>query len=163
MLMLLFLLVCTTVYSQEEIDLDDREIPNVIGDGPEEMLFDAPFGKVYYQVGTPTLKLFLPVKEKNRGTAVILCPVGSYSALVYGFETKTEQLLAENGIAGIVLKYRLPDPRFYENKEIPVNYTRVKLFKKVLPFILHGLPPRLESLSRPPDCCKTQGPSVTAQ
>jgi len=118
LLMLFLLHMTTTVFSQEEVELYDGDIPNVLGDGPEERSFDAPFGKVYYQVGTPTLQLFLPVKEKNTGTAVILCPGGSYSALVYGFETKTAQLLAQNGIAGIVLKYRLPDPKFYENKEI---------------------------------------------
>jgi len=118
------------VIAQEEINLYDGDIPNMVGNGPEEVSFDAPFGKVYYQVATPTLKLFMPAKEKNTGTAVILCPGGSYSALVYGFETKTAEILAENGIIGIVLKYRLPDPRFYTNKEIvPLQDVQQALIK----------------------------------
>lgn len=130
LLFIILLINTSTVFSQEEINLYDGHIPNVIGNGPEEKSFDAPFGKVYYQVATPTLKVFEPAKDKNTGAAVILCPGGSYSALVYGFETKTAEILAENGIVGIVLKYRLPDPRFYENKEIvPLQDVQQALIK----------------------------------
>lgn len=108
----------SVIFSQEEIDLYEGEIPNLIGKSPEERLVDAPIGQIYFQVSKPTLKVFAPTKEKNTGIAAIICPGGSYSVLAYGIEVETAKRLAEEGITAFVLKYRLPDPEFYTNKEI---------------------------------------------
>lgn len=60
-------------------------------------------------VTTPTIKVFLPPKEKNTGAAVIVCPGGGYSVLAWDYEgEEVAQWLNSLGVAGIVLKYRVP-------------------------------------------------------
>ena len=52
-------------------------------------------------------------------TAVIICPGGGYSGLAIDHEGyDMAKKFAENGIVGIVLKYRLPNGEFVVNKEI---------------------------------------------
>mgnify|MGYP001037381669 CR=1 FL=1 len=47
--------------------------------------------------------------EKPNGTAIIICPGGGYGVLVQGPEgTGIAEWLAQQGIVGIVLEYRLP-------------------------------------------------------
>ncbi len=117
-IILLFTLSSVCVFSQEEISLYDGDIPNVTGSGPEERSVDGPIGKIYFQVADPAIEIYLPPKEKNTGKAVIICPGGAYMVLAYDHEgTNVAKRFAENGIAGIVLKYRLPDPEYYQNKE----------------------------------------------
>lgn len=61
--------------------------------------------------------VYLPEKEKNTGAAVVICPGGGYwiEAIEHeGYEIA--EFLQEQGVAGIVLKYRLP----YGNYEIPL-------------------------------------------
>lgn len=58
-------------------------------------------------VTEPTIQVFLPPKEKNTGTAVIVCPGGGYSIVVIGKEGyDIAKKLNDMGIAAIVLKYR---------------------------------------------------------
>jgi acetyl esterase/lipase len=112
------LLVSISAFSQEKIRLYEGEIPNNIGSGQEERFVDAPWGKVYFQVVTPDLEVYLPSREKNTGVAVIICPGGGYAALAYSHEgANTAKRFAEEGIAAFVLKYRLPDPALVQNKE----------------------------------------------
>ena len=59
----------------------------------------------------PTLSLTLPAAESATGAAVVICPGGGYGSLAIdkeGFDVAG--WLAGHGIAGIVLKYRLPRP-----------------------------------------------------
>ncbi|MGD9158849.1 MAG: alpha/beta hydrolase [Desulfobacteraceae bacterium] len=117
-ILLLITLSCFPALSQEEINLYDGEIPNLITGGRAEKSNDAPFGKLYFQVVNPSIKIYLPPREKNTGIAVIICPGGSYSVLAYDHEgTTAAKRLAEEGITGIVLKYRLPEPSLFKNKE----------------------------------------------
>ena len=47
--------------------------------------------------------------EKATGTAVLICPGGGYSVLAFDHEGHAiARWLNDNGIAGIILKYRLP-------------------------------------------------------
>ena len=55
----------------------------------------------------PTLTAFLPAPEKATGAAVVICPGGGYGGLAPHEGAGYAEWLAENGIAGIVLKYRL--------------------------------------------------------
>ncbi|MEO6550484.1 MAG: alpha/beta hydrolase [Ferruginibacter sp.] len=67
----------------------------------------------------PTLEIYLPEKEKATGTAVVICPGGSYAVLVYQGEGITmAKELAKNGIACFILKYRLPDDSIMLDKSI---------------------------------------------
>lgn len=68
-------------------------------------------------VTNPTLTVFLPVKEKATGTAVIICPGGSYSHLSYTLEgTDAAKRFNEMGVAAFILKYRLPNDEIMIDK-----------------------------------------------
>ena len=57
----------------------------------------------------PTLTLYLPIKEKATGTAVLVIPGGGYGFLAFEEEgIAIGKAFAEKGIAAFVLKYRLP-------------------------------------------------------
>ena len=62
------------------------------------------------KVSVPTLSIFLPAKEKANGTAVIICPGGSYVMVAAGHEgTDVAKKFNEIGVAAFVLKYRIPN------------------------------------------------------
>lgn len=70
------------------------------------------------RVTNPTIAVFLPAKPNN-GAAVIICPGGGYERLAYDHEgMEIAKKLNEYGIAGIVLKYRLPNDTIMDKKEI---------------------------------------------
>jgi acetyl esterase/lipase len=56
---------------------------------------------------TPTLTAYLPAPEKATGAAMIVCPGGGYGSLARHEGEGYAEWLAQNGIAGLVLKYRL--------------------------------------------------------
>lgn len=58
----------------------------------------------------PTIEVYLPSQGYATGQAVVICPGGGYRILAYHWEgTDVAKMLNAHGIAGIVLKYRLPD------------------------------------------------------
>ncbi|MFC4870456.1 alpha/beta hydrolase [Negadavirga shengliensis] len=60
-------------------------------------------------VQDPQIQVFLPSKRNATGKAVIICPGGGYGVLAYDWEgIDIAKWLNSHGIAGIVLKYRLP-------------------------------------------------------
>ncbi|MCP5117789.1 MAG: alpha/beta hydrolase [bacterium] len=62
-------------------------------------------------VTKPIVTVYLPKQEKRTGVAVVVCPGGGFSHLAYDKEgLDVGRWLAGQGIAGVVLKYRLPDP-----------------------------------------------------
>jgi acetyl esterase/lipase len=62
-------------------------------------------------VTRPTLAVYLPEKQ-NTGAAVIICPGGGYGSLAIDKEGHdVARRLNAAGIAGIVLKYRMPRPQ----------------------------------------------------
>lgn len=71
----------------------------------------------YNRVTDPTLTIFLPPSEKATGTAVLICPGGGYGTLAFDHEGyQIAEWLNENGIAGIILKYRLPSDQIMTDK-----------------------------------------------
>jgi acetyl esterase/lipase len=73
----------------------------------------------YEKVTEPTLTVFLPPKEKATGTAVLICPGGGYAALAFNHEGYAiARWLNDNGIAGIILKYRLPSDLIMKDKSV---------------------------------------------
>lgn len=69
-------------------------------------------------VSSPELSIYLPEKSKNTGMAVLICPGGGYAGLASLHEgVQLAQWLNERGIAGFVLKYRMPN----KHKEIPLD------------------------------------------
>jgi acetyl esterase/lipase len=60
-------------------------------------------------VQQPAIEIYLPSKQNATGQAVVVCPGGGYSFLAYDWEgTDIAKWLNANGVAAIVLKYRLP-------------------------------------------------------
>lgn len=67
-------------------------------------------------VSNPTLTIYKPATDKNRGAAVLICPGGGYHILAYDLEgTEVCQWLNSIGVTAGLLKYRVPkaenDPR----------------------------------------------------
>jgi acetyl esterase/lipase len=61
-------------------------------------------------VSNPDITIFPANKNKNTGIAVLICPGGGYSRLASRHEgVQFAEWFAENGITGIVLKYRMPN------------------------------------------------------
>jgi acetyl esterase/lipase len=63
-------------------------------------------------VSNPTLTVCRPAKAAGPTAAVIICPGGGYSILAYDLEgTEVAEWLNSLGVAGIILKYRVPRQR----------------------------------------------------
>lgn len=104
--------------AQEVINLYASPIPNAKVKATREG--DPPLFKgMYRRSAFPTLEIFRADKQKSTGTAVIICPGGGYSVIVYeGEGVSTAKELAKNGITAFVLKYRLPSDSTMEDKTI---------------------------------------------
>lgn len=73
-------------------------------------------------VQTPTIEVYLPNKQIATGEAVVIYPGGGYAILAYDWEgTDFAKWLNSQGIAGIVVKYRLPiSESLTDPKEVPL-------------------------------------------
>ena len=72
-------------------------------------------------VSEATLKVFLPPADKATGAAVVITPGGGYGRVCVNHEgADIAKHLIERGIAGIVLKYRLPNG----HHAVPANDAR---------------------------------------
>lgn len=60
-------------------------------------------------VQNPEIAVYLPAKRHATGEAVVICPGGGYRRLAYNWEgTDIARWFNSKGIAGIIVKYRLP-------------------------------------------------------
>ncbi len=114
----LFLLIAQLVLAQKTIPLYEGLPPN----SKPTTLSDSAlfFGTMRFTIRiiTPELTMYLPEKNKATGIAVIICPGGGYSGLALDHEGHDiAKKLQANGIAGFVLKYRMPNTEFVNNKE----------------------------------------------
>ncbi|MCW3106955.1 MAG: endo,4-beta-xylanase [Segetibacter sp.] len=109
----------TKSYSQTEIPLY-KNIPNSIAADVKEKIDSSNLKRIRISsVINPTLTVYLPEKSKANGTAVIICPGGGYSYLVINNEGRdVAKELNKKGVAAFVLKYRLPNNKIMQNKEI---------------------------------------------
>jgi acetyl esterase/lipase len=103
------------IRAQEIINLYPGKIPNSKASGIKEVNVSG----IFRGVTTPTLEIYLPEKEKASGAAVVICPGGGYSVVVYeGEGISTAKELVKKGVAAFVLKYRLPDDSSMLDKTI---------------------------------------------
>jgi acetyl esterase/lipase len=73
-------------------------------------------------INNPSLTVYLPPKEIANGTAVVICPGGGHSALVYNAEGRDAATFMNSiGVAAFVLKYRL-----FRESNSPYNVENVK-------------------------------------
>jgi acetyl esterase/lipase len=60
-------------------------------------------------VTKPTVTLFRPARDRNTGTAILICPGGGYWNLAWDLEgEEVAAWLNTVGVTGVVLKYRVP-------------------------------------------------------
>jgi acetyl esterase/lipase len=60
-------------------------------------------------VSKPTITVYRPSKEKETGTAVVVCPGGGYHILAMDLEgTEVCRWLNDLGVTAVLLKYRVP-------------------------------------------------------
>lgn len=123
--LILALLLCFTMNNaQQVIPLYDGKVPNskqIVGLKDTTAVFPSGNKTIHFvlRVSSPDLTIFLPEKSKATGIAVIICPGGGYSGLAIDHEGyDIAEKLNEKGIAGFVLKYRLPNALYVENKQI---------------------------------------------
>ena len=114
-LILFFMIFVQYTKSQTVMKLWPNGTPGeVVCPKPEET-FE---GRRVRYVSEPTLTVYLPEKSINTGVAVIICPGGGYGMEAMDHEGyEVGEFLQSKGIAGIVLKYRLP----YGHSEIPLQ------------------------------------------
>ncbi|MDP4277609.1 MAG: alpha/beta hydrolase [Bacteroidota bacterium] len=115
LLLLIFPVVAT---AQEIIPLYPNTIPNSkVSDIKESR--DKSNPGIITGTTCPTLECYLPEKEKATGTAVVVCPGGGYSVIVYqGEGVTTAKEFARHGVAAFILKYRLPNDLTMSDKHI---------------------------------------------
>ncbi|GAA5522151.1 alpha/beta hydrolase [Aliifodinibius salicampi] len=114
----LLLLSPGILHAQQVIKLYPGAIPSAKSSDLTESDTDVTTG-MFREVITPTLEMFAPEKDKATGAAVVICPGGGYSVLVYeGEGVTTAREFANNGVTAFVLKYRLPRDATMENKTI---------------------------------------------
>ncbi len=95
-----------TINAQKTMKLWPDEIPFSNGTIGEEEITDR--GHIR-NVQDPTITVYLPEQEKATGAAVVICPGGGYGILAIQHEGHdVAKWLNGIGVAGIVLKYRLP-------------------------------------------------------
>lgn len=104
--------------AQEIIDLYNSTIPNSKVKATRET--ESPLSRgMYRRSAFPTLEVFRADQEKSTDAAVIICPGGGYSVIVYeGEGVLTAKELAKNGVTAFVLKYRLPSDSTMDDKTI---------------------------------------------
>ncbi len=114
MLICLFMTVPAFAEGPLVIDLWPGATPGDIGIKGEETsrVHQSPLvgpTKLITNVTRPTLSVYLPPKEKNTGTAMVICPGGGYWDLYWELEgEEVAAWLNSVGMTGIILKYRCP-------------------------------------------------------
>jgi acetyl esterase/lipase len=102
------------------IELWPGKIPDDVGDiGPEKVRMSQKLTRQQVEVTEPTrlitnvskpsIAVYKPAKDKDTGTAILICPGGGYWDLFYELEgEEVAAWLNSRGITGIILKYRVP-------------------------------------------------------
>ncbi len=102
------------------IDIWNGEVPGAILNENFKQNIDTTAGWLNKEsITEPRLYMYPAPAEKANGTAVIICPGGSYVGLAIQHEGfQVAQWFNSMGITAFVLIYRLPDDAIMENKSI---------------------------------------------
>jgi acetyl esterase/lipase len=117
LLSVIFLLSYNLCISQDYIiPLWSGKIPNSKKSNFQEVTKN---GRVISKVIVPTIEVYLPSKFNATRKIILICPGGGYGALAYDKEgTDIAKWLNGHGIAGAVLKYRLPEDESNEKPNL---------------------------------------------
>ena len=122
-LLLLLLLMVNSFFAQDTImQLWPKDkIPNHLKSLEKEIHEQNEILRIS-KVQVPTIEVYLPSKRDATGEAVLIFPGGGYGILAYDWEgTDIAKFLNSKGIAGIVVKYRLPsDISQTDKKYVPL-------------------------------------------
>ena len=92
-------------------------VPNRIESDEVEILEKGAIQRISY-VQYPQIELYLPSEANSTGKAMLIFPGGGYHVLAYDWEgSDIAKFLNSKGIAGIVVKYRLPISKSLENNQ----------------------------------------------
>ncbi|MDQ2800421.1 MAG: alpha/beta hydrolase [Armatimonadota bacterium] len=122
--LLLIFSMAGCAFAQQRLTGSDADLPLTLALYPqrplsaadtasERSVFQGTDPRIIWVTGVrwPTLTVYLPPKEKATGTAVVICPGGGYGGEAMDLEGyDVAKRFVSYGIAGIVLKYRLPTP-----------------------------------------------------
>lgn len=111
-LVLFFLAAIATAKAQHKtLFLWPEGVPNSKKTNEKEKADTTNAVRISY-VQNPSIDVYLPSRGSATGQAVIICPGGGYGILAYDKEgTDVAKWFNAKGIAGIVLKYRLPNSK----------------------------------------------------
>ncbi|MEP2278585.1 alpha/beta hydrolase [Maribacter sp.] len=122
-LLLLFLVLVSYVSAQDTIISlwPEDKIPNQLKSSEKEVHEQSEILRIS-KVQVPIIEVYLPSKRDATGEAVLIFPGGGYGILAYDWEgTDIAKFLNSKGIAGIVVKYRLPsDVSQKDKKYVPL-------------------------------------------
>src|SRR5262245_10950113 len=79
-------------FAQETFPLWSEKAPGALGTSSNDI---------------PTLTVYLPAEGKASGAAMVICPGGGYGGLAQHEGKDYALWLADHGVTGFVLKYRL--------------------------------------------------------
>ena len=120
---LITLFLSMTTYAQNTVlPLWPKNIPNSIKTDEKEEVVSADIVRIA-KVQLPQIEVYLPSKKNATGQAVLIFPGGGYGILAYDWEGNDfAKLLNAKGIAGIVVKYRLPNSKSVTEKhKVPLQ------------------------------------------
>jgi acetyl esterase/lipase len=101
-------IIAPVVAQNQILPLWEGDPPNYRETG-EVTIWDTSDIVVVRNVQKPDIAVFIPSKKNSTGEAVVICPGGGYGVLAYDWEgSDIAHWLNSQGIAAIVLKYRLP-------------------------------------------------------
>jgi acetyl esterase/lipase len=97
------------------VDIWPGKVPGDVGIADQEVsrIHQSPIlggpTRLITNVTRPTLTIYQPAKDKNTGTAMLICPGGGYHDLYWELEgEEVAAWLNSLGMTGIILKYRCP-------------------------------------------------------
>lgn len=114
------------------VELWPGKVPDEAGNvGPEKVVMSPKLDrkqvevtestKMVTNVSRPTITIYRPAKDKDAGTAILICPGGGYWNLYWQLEgEEVASWLKSLGVTGILLKYRVPR-RPGEPKGVPAR------------------------------------------
>ncbi|RTE55417.1 alpha/beta hydrolase [Arenibacter aquaticus] len=120
---LITLFLSMTTYAQNTVlPLWPNNIPNSIKTDEKEEVVSKDIVRIA-KVQVPQIEVYLPAKKIATGQAVLIFPGGGYGILAYDWEgIDFAKLLNAKGIAGIVVKYRLPNSKSVTEKhKVPLQ------------------------------------------
>ncbi|NHF59534.1 alpha/beta hydrolase [Flavobacteriaceae bacterium TP-CH-4] len=116
----IFMLIQVSLRAQDTIMplWPQDKIPNRIESGEKEVREVNGILRIS-KVQQPSIEVYLPAVSNATGEAMLIFPGGGYGILAYDWEgTDIAKFLNGKGIAGIVVKYRLPSDTSQEEKHL---------------------------------------------